>query len=105
MAAAITPGRLPKRAVTAQYSSAEARKPRMYPPVVPSSTPGPPRKPENTGRPARPSSRYAATAYVPRRPPRTPRAANTPKVCRVKGTVRGTVIQAHTASSTVNRAV
>ena len=43
------------------------------------------------------SRRYAATAYVPRRPPRTPRAANTPKVCRVKGTVRGTVIQAHTA--------
>ena len=42
---------------------------------------------------------------VPLRPPRTPTAINTAKVCRVKGTAVGTEIQEQTAISTANTAI
>ena len=52
-----------------------------------------------------PSSRYTSTASVPRLPPSTLTARNTPKVCSVKGTVAGMEIQEHTAISAANSAI
>ena len=43
--------------------------------------------------------------YVPFRPPNSPRAKNTAKLCMVKGRADGMVIQAHSAISATQRAM
>ena len=97
MAAAFTPGRLPQRAVTAQYSRRRGQKAQDVPAGGAQQHAGsPPEAGEHRqAREAQQQIRRHGHA-CPGGPPRAPRAANTAKVCRVKGTVRGTVIQAHT---------
>ena len=92
-----------------QYSPAAPRNPHRYPPVGPNSTAMPPRKPENTGRPATPSSRYTTMVAVPSRPPRSSRVKNRAKVCILMAwSPMGTLSHAHmasTAASTAQRVI
>ena len=66
--------------VKIHITSAESKKPKIYPPVGPKRAPKPPLNPANTGRPAAPRIIYVSIVKNPSFPPRTIHVIKTAKV-------------------------
>ena len=81
------------------------KKPIRYPPVIPSRVPSPPRKPEKTGRPIIPRSKYKHTEIKALFVPKRPIIVKSAKVCIVKGTEKGIVIKAQIIIMVVDSAI